>query len=610
MCGIALIICRNPNCSLDHKGFFDLHSSLKKRGPDSASTFEDKGIRIDFFRLAIRQIETGFQPFHYKSFVSVINGELDNYQTFLQQLDLEIGSDFGPYGDMQIMGIGIAEAGVNALKIAEGMFAGCIYDEKTKRVILFRDIMGEKPLFFSKDDNHFIACSEPANLLNKLEINECNLNMSIAKGYWGFGQQQFNNIQKVRPGEICFFDIASWQMKSEIYWTWEKKDSSQKSFTKKSLSEFCDNLDETITSVIEDQIQNDVPVGVLLSGGLDSTLISEKLCKVSTKNIHAFTLKFPHQDYDESKEASHIAKYLRMHHTVVEPDVSELSSFIPRVLDAMKEPILDPATISLFVLSEEVSKSHKVVLSGDGGDELFRGYSLYQNKLALNLGIILGRYLPFIGPILTKSIPLIRFLDRESYLGIAMRFERLAQILKFPNLDSLAIAYSPISGNEELVGILNQLPSQRKSELITDEKIDHLYRRNILSEVFLAKTDRMSMFNGLEIRAPLLNKRVVESVLRHDVALKSFSKKDILLKMIDSELKPLQLKKKKHGFGPPLKYYLSDFKISKEFCEFLGVLDEAALSLRNRMLEGSQNAGIAYWSLLVAENFWMKKHKK
>lgn len=608
MCGILTLICRSNTCDSPHKEIEEAKNSLACRGPDSHKEFKSGRFCAVFFRLAIRDLSSGEQPNIFNSWVTLINGELDNDQELRSRLaDVHIAQDI-PDGDMQILGASVSEFMEEALIAAKGMFAGCAYSLENQVMYFFRDAIGEKPLFYSLTEDHLLVCSDPFRIGGEQTIRKEELRASLISGFSKSGLTIFNGVRRVEPGEFYIFDTNLWHLSRRKYWNFENKQKGKKTSTSSNTSMAIKLLKQELHNTIKMQMQNDVPTALLLSGGLDSALVANFAMKDVDKRIPAYTLEFSDESYDESRAAKESAKALGMESRLVQLPRSEVETLVPQVLKAMKEPIFDPATISLFALCREVSKDYKVALTGDGGDELFRGYALYSAIKQLNLGIAFSRLFSFLNFSWASTMPFFDKVLENQYAGGKMKAERALTILSLPKVDPITVALSPIAGNIELIKTLSEIPNENTTSIFfTKENIETRYQTSILPKVYLSKSDRMSMIHGLELRSPLLSRQLFELVMHFKPFLVKFSKQEIISTLVDQELATLLQKRRKHGFAAPIHLYLRSFCVSNPFAAELGIPIQDLEAIRSRMLRGSQNAGIAYWALMVAEYFLFGK---
>jgi asparagine synthase (glutamine-hydrolysing) len=343
----------------------------------------------------------------------------------------------------------------------------------------------------------------------------------------------------------------------------------------------------------------------MFSGGLDSTsiLVATSLLE---RNVQPFTLALPGRGYDESQQAINICKELGLDLQVVAPNIDDILLVLPHIFDSMDVPIFDTAVVSNYLLCREISNHFKVTLSGDGGDEIFRGYSLYDLLPWLNF---INRFFNYENTLwLTR---LLKFLHRtEKYTNSLFKLERLNAGLKLGDFNP-DLSLSPLAGTQLLDLIQSDLSVPLKNlteyqELCYVRQVDNLYRKKIQPLVYLRKTDRMSMSNGLEVRNPFLDHRLLEFESGQGklaVGTKKIILRDYCRKLIPDVLLP----SKKHGFGFPVSLILS--KIAEPDW-ILPLSTRQMKAVHETWIDATErrhaNSAIAAWALLVLNEFAKK----
>jgi asparagine synthase (glutamine-hydrolysing) len=599
MCGVYLRYCSQAKCNFNHllidKQQFN---SIVHRGPDKQflENISTK-VTIGFARLSIRAIENGDQPYYFESKYSVLNGELYNENEIrnaivLARPDL---TSILPDGDMQLLGLWLFVGGENAINIVEGMFAGIIFDVKEKTVKLIRDRFGEKPLFYLIQDNHLLVSSEARfpEMYGGVSVRV----LDLVRGY--FDPNVTDTLQEVKPGNIVSIDLESLNQKIHEYWNWNTQATNRNSFLKRN--EFA----KVFEDAVEQTLIADVPLATLLSGGLDSTAVSAAAAKILSNKIRAFTFKMPETSYDESVIAHKISKYLKIDHEIVDIEAEHIASNLNLVINAMDTPIFDTSAIPYFFLSREVSKSHKVALSGDGGDELFRGYYLYNQLSLLNK---LG-YMPnFVMKSISKLITKIN--TGNSYIDLKFKAERFYSYID-SNFDLLTSALSPLAGTKLLKNASNYIDESflhvKRNEKIDFQQIDMLYRQNIFPKLYLRKSDRMAMANGLEIRNPMLNSNIVNFALSFEKLNPHSLGKKFIYEYCQNFLPQKLLQKHKKGFSFPITALVKYLEYPHWQMPFLQKEERVISNIWDNAAKGNINCGITIWSLLIANNFYKRE---
>jgi len=602
MCGVYFRFSSDKNFE-ELEAFDEINlKQLGCRGPDGTFQKKEKSGQVcfGFTRLGIRSLKDGNQPYGDQRFTAVFNGEIYNYN-YLKNLIVEnFPEEAIPLGDMQLLGLWLYLYGPTAIKQVVGMFAG--YVKIDNKIYAFRDRAGEKPLFYGFIDNSFIISS---NLPKDLGDNYVISNLELISG---FNDGQFGStFFSLMPGTYLEFTLQGLStdksVKLHTFWVWPKRklffDQNQRR----------NNFESTVTNSVKSQLVSDVGMGVLLSGGIDSGLVAALARREMGSPLVAFTLSFKGSVYDESKLARETSKHLKLKHEVIEIDFEELAKNVNPTLEAMDVPIFDSGCLSLYTLSKAVSKHNKVALTGDGGDELFRGYSIFQHALILNL----MANLPFKFLIEAVSeILLKKSNSSEEYLGLELKARRSLSIASNQELNPLFAALGPLGGTDLYDQICSELSvnMKKKPRYLSKNEIEQFYVKEILPKVFLVKSDRMSMAHGLELRAPLLDYRVIESAFRFTALNLAFlPSKGQLKKMAIKYLPKSVLNAPKHGFSVPFQHVIKhldipDWKSHKSYTE-LNEFNKVWSLAR----QGNESAAIPAWNILVREHFFSRSLK-
>lgn len=579
-------------------GVFFLHSPtgdldptvrvLKHRGPDGEGTFNCpfSKVRVDFFRLAIREIVDGVQPLVTKDFVSSINGELYN-QEFIEERIKSLNPHTQiPKGDMNVLAQYLFLTEGKGISEALGMFAGFVWFRERNQVLYFRDRIGEKPLFFLKDKEIFAISSECRfdELLNSSEFRPTLARGNLILGF--FDSKESDLIQMCKPGYYYWYDLKSSQITPTKYWQWPNFESGTSKVSDQKRFQF------SLLEAIDSQLISDVPISIFFSSGVDSALLAGIIRKEFGIKIPTVTLGFTNDAWDESKRASRLAKDIDVPNEVFKVGIDLLVETIPKVVQCMDLPILDSGCISLFALSRIASEHYKVAITGDGGDEISQGYSLFDWIRVLELINFTKKFGIGMCGILSTLKP-----SREgSYNSIQMKLERAASTIHFSKNEIPIIALSPLAGTS-----LIRSANFSKLNDLDFGNLDSYYKNFILPLVYLRKSDMMSMAHGLELRSPYLDKRVVEtsSAVRFRGPNK---RKKLLLELAKDYLPDYMQRNRKHGFSAPISSilkYLPEPNWREELLKDFG----GAISQVWRKAPLNQNCAIAAWSLYVVNEF-------
>ena len=566
MCGIVGLASENKNLKKISNRFSKSLDTLKHRGPDNYEIWESKNKKVflGHTRLSILDISTkANQPFSYRDrYIITFNGEIYNFQE-LSEILKKKGHKLKTKSDTEILIASYAEWGIDCLNFIEGMFAFAIYDIFSNKIFAARDRSGEKPFFYALKDEIFLFASEIKALLSfeliPREINKNSLNNFLYLGYIPGSSCMFKNIYKLPPGNFLMYDLDKNFLKIKKYW--ELPEPKKKQF--KNDYEIIRDLDKLLSSSIKQQLKADVPIGILLSGGLDSSLITA-IASQYKNEIKTFSISFPNfENFDESNYANYISRSFNTDHYAFEANNSS-ASMIPNFVYHFDEPIADTSIFPTWLVFKEVSKVCKVAIGGDGADEIFGGYSHYSRLIKLKK---IARFIP-----LSLRIKLSEL--AKSNLDIGMKGRNYIRILgtDFNN----SIPKINIFFDEEYRAILGPFfkeeylsnTKEKEHEEISKDFINTILKddfNNYLPENILAKVDRASMQNSVEARSPFLNYKLIEYVFKNIPSSKKISHKGrkIILRSLAKKYLPKDFNySRKQGFSIPLNEWLKkgDFR--------------------------------------------------
>ena len=540
--------------------------TMAHRGPDDAGLWwsDDRQVGLAHRRLSIIDLsEAGHQPMSEATdrYRIVFNGEIYNHQDLRRELQ-HLGSTFRSRSDTEVVLNAYLHWGEACLERLNGMFALALYDTQERSLLLARDRAGEKPLFYHHTDGALRFGSELKALLTDPNLPRCfdpvALDCYLAMGFVPGDRCLLAGFSKLPPAHALRFDVADGRLRIWRYWQlpdWDEASAAGPADEPELLTE----LEDLLANAVARQIVADVPVGVLLSGGVDSSLITALAVRTSSQ-VKTFTVRFSgHGRYDETEHARLIARRFGTEHIELEAGSARVAH-LRELARQFDEPIVDSSMLPTYLLSRLVSDHCKVVLGGDGGDELFGGYSHYNRLLWLQqrLGWLplplrrtvagLGKrllptgfkgrnWLQALGTDLSHSVPLV-----ATYFDAAARRRLLAPVDRTWPCPADAVIAGLVPS---AAGLL-----QRATRLDF-----HTY----LAEDILVKVDRASMLNSLEVRAPLLDHRVIEFAFgRIPADMKaSATRRKILLKKLAARLLPVEFDlQRKQGFSIPLATWL------------------------------------------------------
>lgn len=576
MCGLVGIASVSPQTN---RAWLAVgRDSLTHRGPDDAGEWwlDDGRVGLAHRRLSIIDLSpAGHQPMHDAASTHsiVFNGEIYNFAELREQLVAK-GYVFRSHSDTEVILTAYREWGVDCLSRLNGMFAFALYDARQQTVFLARDRAGEKPLFYHHASGVLRFASELKALLADptlpRRIESEALDCYLAMGYVPGDRCILQGFNKLPPAHALQFELQSGKAKVWRYWQLPELGAAvpQGSVDETGL---LDDLEALLADAVRRQMVADVPVGVLLSGGVDSSLITAMAVRASSQ-VQTFTIGFPgHGKLDETEHARLIARYFGTRHTelMAEPATADL---LPRLALQFDEPMVDSSMIPTFLVSQLVRQHCTVALGGDGGDELFGGYHHYSRLLWMQERL---------GPIPLTLRKAIAFFA-ERILPVGMKGRNWLQGLGVELDHGLPLIASCFDATTRRRLLTAQSGAQTRAEAVMRGRVpmypDLLQRatrmdfQNYLAEDILVKVDRASMLNSLEVRAPFLDYRLIEFAFgRVPSHLKATMRdKKILLKRLTARVLPPEFdRQRKQGFSIPLSEWLKGGAFRKLFNEVL-----------------------------------------
>jgi len=591
MCGIVGFIQRgSSSIEWDHV-LPSMADRLAHRGPDNDGVWFDKeiGVGLAHRRLAIIDLSSeGHQPMLSGSgrYVIVYNGEIYNYQKLMDELII-LGHLFRGHSDTEVILAAIVQWGIKgAVSRLIGMFAIALWDRQTQMLYLVRDRLGEKPLYYGKIGEAFAFGSELKALTAHPqwdgEIDSDALTLYMKNGFVPTPYSIYKEVKKLAPGSILAVDYSRSNsvITETAYWSMDEVvDRCYMNPFAGSDADMITGLEHLLLDAVKQQMVADVPLGAFLSGGIDSSTVVALMQSMSSRPVQTFSVGFDYEQYNEAEYARKIANYLGTDHTELYITAEDAMSVIPKLSSIYDEPFADSSQIPTYLVSKLARRNVTVSLSGDGGDELFCGYTRYfmvdniWRKLAL-----LPRPSRRLVSSLIKSMPvkyldlLFRWLnpvfDKYSQPGRAGdKVKKVAYLLDAgdPNeLYSLFTASCHDLDQLLLNDDLKQKDDMPQLNILQDsgDIVSQLMYRdtvNYLPDDILVKIDRASMSNSLESRIPFLDHRVVEYAWRLPLSLKYNHGKGkwILRQILHKYIPERYFERPKMGFGVPIGSWLS-----------------------------------------------------
>jgi len=571
MCGILGIIQGYKEQSADKRTARAMAAAMAHRGPDDEGFFYRGPVVLGMRRLAVIDLPGGHQPISNEdgSVWVVFNGEIYNFGTLREDLEAR-GHKFRSQSDTEVIVHLYEEVGDELLQHLNGMFAFALWDEKRQRLLLARDRMGEKPLYYTELPNRtFVFASELKALLIHPGI-ERRIDLRALRKYLTYEfvpspHSIIAGVKKLPPAHLLSWERSGWR--TERYWQLSYKGPKLRI----SAAEAADEVRARLGEAVRKRLVSDVPLGVLLSGGIDSSSVAALACEEAPGQINTFSIAFDEKSFDESSYARAVAKHLGTEHheqRFTERDMLAVVPDIPRLLD---EPLGDASLIPTWLLSRFTRERVTVALGGDGGDELFAGYPTY-------VAHRLAGYYRALPQVIRKRLvePSVARLPVSfgnlSFDYRARRFVRGAMMPSGmrhtiwmgsyePDQQRLLLTPDVIEAcpDEEVYDEVRGLdfdPALNGESLV--ERMMRLDATHYLSECVLVKVDRASMAASLEVRAPFLDHSFIGFVasLPPDLKLRGLTTKYILKRAMRTLLPRRITSRRKKGFGIPVAKWL------------------------------------------------------
>jgi asparagine synthase (glutamine-hydrolysing) len=567
MCGIAGFISNSNGESVGRREVLldKMCASIQYRGPDEQGTIVKDRAALGMRRLSIIDVKTGQQPIYTEdgNLAIVFNGEIYDYLEVRKELQAR-GHRFTTNSDTEVIVHAYEEFGPACLDRLRGMFAFAIWDFRNEKLFLARDRVGKKPLFYSlTPGGKFVFGSEVKTLLLHADIDRA-IDLGALDAYLTFGYVPeefciFTNIHKLPPGHFLMFENG--RIRTEKYWDFDYA----RTVPIKSEDEYAEALREKIADAVRVRMISEVPLGAFLSGGVDSATVVAMMSKHSPTPVKTFSIGFNEDSFDELKYARIAAKQFGTdhHEFIVTPDLVDM---VEELVMHFDEPFADSSALPTFMVSKMARDFVTVALSGDGGDEVFAGYTRYVTDTrrsgfahlprVFRSGVLrpISEGLPHgaLGKNYLYNIsldPIERYIDSISVFNGARK--RALYSKQF--LGSMNGSFG--AGEERYKAFTNDVQSGASID-----KLLYLDSKTYLPGDILTKVDRMSMANSLEVRAPLLDHKLIEFVLGVPSALKmkGVETKYILKKAMEGSVPAEILHRDKQGFGVPINTWIND----------------------------------------------------
>ncbi len=559
MCGICGIIHDDPGRPIDAALLGRMNATLLHRGPDDEGSWIGRGAGLAMRRLAIIDVAGAKQPMASEDgrVQAVVNGEIYNFVALRDALRAG-GHRFLTQGDAEVLPHLYEEHGVSLPEKLDGMFGLAVWDERERRLLLARDRMGEKPLYWFHAEGMLLFGSELKAILQhpsvERRIDGTSLQHYLTHEYIAAPRTIFEGVQKLEPGQRLSY--RNGRVELDSYW----EAPGERSGRDVAEEEAAEELISILSNAVRNRLVSDVPLGVFLSGGIDSSSVVAMMARHRPAGqIRTFSIRFDERSFDESAHARAVSRHFGTDHLELPCTAADLLDLMPAVACLLDEPFADASIIPTSALSRFTRRHVTVALGGDGGDELFAGYPTFQaERLAalyrripktLQRGVIerLGRWLPASDENISFDFKVKQFLRG---VGFPAPERHVAWMGAFTAAELPGLLAEPLAADpaEDARRHLEQAASASGNGLL------HLYQKLYLAEDILTKVDRASMGASLEVRAPFLDHRLVEfaSRLPYELKLRGFTLKYLLKRAMGPLLPPRIAGRPKKGFGIPV----------------------------------------------------------
>lgn len=617
MCGIAGFVGSGSLENLEK-----MATQIDHRGPDARGVFLDKGIGFAHARLSIIDLTpTGSQPMFNQDRTTVIvfNGEIYNFLSLKKELEGR-GRTFAGHSDTEVVLSLYDIYGESCFEKLVGMFAIAIFDFKKHKLVLARDRMGEKPLYWFENRGTFVFASElgaimDSGLVSK-EIDLVSLNKYLLFDFVPTPDTILKDVYKLEPGTYLVYKDGKIHKQS----FWELPQTLSQMSEGGSLL----RLDALFNESVSGQLVSDAPLGVFLSGGIDSSTVAWYAQKHSKKPIDTFSMGFKDTLFDESAYAREVAALLGTNHheRIVTPE--DALSVINKIPEVFSEPVADASVIPTLLLSQFARERVKVSLGGDGGDELFAGYQTFQaeqifrtyNLFPKTIKTLIGNVinlLPAGEGNFSLPFSLKKFISSDKEILEHRHSEWLGS---FPEKQRIDVTSGTLRAVAQKENVFENIDKCKNEYTQPDSlnKLLYVYLRSYMMDEVLVKVDRASMHYGLEVRAPMLDYRIAEFAfsLPYRLKYRNFQTKRLLKKLMHGRLPDNILYRKKKGFGIPLSKWLKNELrplcnelLSPEKLKQQGLFNvDYVARLKNDHFEGRGDNRKQLWNIMVFQMWY------
>ncbi len=630
MCGIAGCVNADPRQKGDRELVQRMCDAITHRGPDAEGFHSGPQVCLGMRRLKVIDLMTGAQPMsdEHNRIHLVFNGEIYNFRELRDRLQAK-GHQFKTQSDTEVIIHLYEDEGEDFVRHLRGMFAIALWDSVDRTLVLARDRLGKKPLYYALTDGRLCFASELTALVEDSSI-DTDLDPIAIDEYLTYlfiphPRTPYRGAKKLPPATVAVFRDG--QLRQNRYWTVDYRLGET---DRRSEEDLVDELDDRLCESVRLRLESDVPLGAFLSGGVDSSLIVAMMQKVGAKTVRTFTVGFGDPSFDEVGPAREFAQHLQTDHTEFVSDY-DVAGLVPRMVSHFGEPFADSSAIPNYRVAEMTRKQVTVALSGDGGDEVFGGYRRYQarkwadtynrlpdlfHQLADGLGDRMSEPPTYFGHSRRKKLK--RFLE---YASTVRQLPHTSWAFFFPpatkqSLYRAGFTASLSDGRHD--GADASYASYEAQAFGEEQGMLWFDLMTYLTDDILVKVDRMSMACSLEVRSPLLDHEVIDFMAsvstRHKYDLRS--SKRLLRRVAERYIPGPILRRPKHGFAVPLASWLQcDLKswmldlLSPESIAHRGMFEPKTVStMVDRHLAGARDFSQQLWALLMLEAWFRQCH--
>ena len=588
---------------------------LAHRGPDATGYDNTKDIHLVHRRLKVIDLESGMQPMKTtdEQLIVIFNGEIYNHRELRSELESKGHKFQTDHSDTEVLLHGFREWGESLPERLNGMWAFCIYDKERERLFLSRDRFGQKPLFYTQTREGLVFASEltavAAHPAVSTNISTNSLQKYFAYGFIPHPHTIYEGVFKLAGGFNLTFDLVSSKLSTKRYWSYEIEPDY--SLLKCNQNDLAEELLSLLSQATKRRLESDVDLGILLSGGIDSSAIAA-LASKHADTVSTFSIGFDRKSYDESPYSTRVAELIKSKHYLNTVTIDKTFESLPYVLSQLDEPQGDDSLLPTYLVCKTARESVTVALGGDGGDELFSGYEPFKFwRWARRYNIYLPKQIHAGVNFLTSHIP-----ASNNYMSLSLKLKRFFHASGLKMEVWIPALMSPLRINDiiDLLGEDTDIDSiyseaieswnNCKSKWVGD-KITQYYVDYYLQDDILAKTDRASMMNSLELRSPFLDIDLANFArkLPHQLRIKGGTTKYLLKKALEPLLPRDILYRGKQGFSPPTGDWFANGSLAINSIDNGIINMNTAKHLLSEHKKGNNDNRLFLWNQLALDYF-------